>query len=318
MDNAVGSNGQIKTEFKILTIDGGGIRGAFAAHLLHKISEITGINPVDYFDLIVATSTGSIIAGMLVSGKSSAEIIEFFKTKGEKAFAKRKLSSIYGLLCSRYDTSPLREVLDELIGEVKLGEISKPLIIPATDIGNGTVHVLKSAYRPGFVRDPHVKLTDAILASCAAPPYFDPHPVDTYLLADGGLWCNNPMLVGLTEAMTFFKRPINEVKVLSLGTGTGKKYYSIPQKSGVKLWGLLTRWKHKRLIEMILNLQQANSANIAGLLLSPENYLRLSFESESALALDDPTTVASLISRADQVITHNHNKIKEFFEGKRQ
>ncbi len=296
----------------MLCIDGGGIRGAFAAHVLYRISEICGINPVEYFDLLVGTSTGSIIVGLIAVGKSPGEVVQFFKVKAEKVFAVHRILSGFGLIRSRYNSAPLKNALIELVGDVTLGEITKPLIIPATDIGNGVVHVLKSAFRPRFVRDGKAKLADAILASCSAPPYFDPHYVGAYLLADGGLWCNSPLLVGLTEAMDYFDKPLCDVRIVSLGTGTGKKYYSIPKNSMGRLWGLLSRWKHKRLLEMILNLQQTSSVNMAQLLLK-QNCLRISYESDSALSLDDPTAVASLISRADKEVTCRAKEIQEFF-----
>ena len=84
-----------------------------------------------------------------------------------------------------------------------LGEIDVPLVLPSVDIGNGCVHVFKSQYHGEFVRDQNVRVSDAVLASCSAPTYFDPHVVnDTYQLVDGGLPSDlivfNPMGIIIT------------------------------------------------------------------------------------------------------------------------
>ena len=91
-----------------------------------------------------------------------------------------------------------------------LGEISTPLMITSSDISTGGVHVFKSRYLKDlgepYVRDGNVALSEAILASCVAPTYFDPMPVGDFLLADGGLWANNPSIIALTEAVSKFGR----------------------------------------------------------------------------------------------------------------
>lgn len=306
--------GKPKT-FNILCLDGGGIRGAFSARLLQRMSETYGLNPNDYFDLIVGTSTGSIVAALLAAGKTPTEIYGFYENEAGSAFALKNRWSVFGAVTSRYNRSHLKTALDKQFGETTLGEVTRPLIIPATDIGNGCVHVLKSAYRPDLVRDGTVRLTDAVLASCAAPQYFDPHKVDSFLLADGGLWSNNPVLVGITEALSHFKVPREHIKVLSIGTGTGKKKYDVPGGARVGAWGLLTGWKLTRLIALMLNLQQASCANVAQLLIAQEQYLRLDFETETALALDQPGIIPTLKSRADHLFTHNNKAIASFING---
>ena len=131
-----------------------------------------------------------------------------------------------------------------------------------------------------YVRDTDVFLSDAILASCAAPTYFDPVSVDDSLLADGGLWANNPSIIALTEAVSKFKRSIEQVHVLSLGTG-----HSVNLYSKKRLWGLITGWGRQKLVSYVLRLQSNASANMAKLLLE-DRYLRLDPTIE-AWQLDD-------------------------------
>lgn len=303
-----------RTTFNILCLDGGGIRGAFSARLLQRMAEDFGLDPVHYFDLMVGTSTGSIVAAFLAIGKTPTEVFGFFEREAEKAFSLKNRMSFLGFIKSRYNRVHLKAALEDKLGTRRLGEIKTALILPATDIGNGCVHVFKSGYRNDLTRDPKVLLSDAVLASAAAPQYFDPHRVDSFLLADGGLWSNNPVLVGITEALSHFKTPLQQIKVLSIGTGTGRKQYQIPGDK-IGAWGLLNGWKREKLIGLMLNLQQASNANIAQLLLEPNHYLRIDFETDTPLQLDKPNIIPSLKSRADLCFTHNKD-IKRFLEDK--
>ena len=224
-------------------------------------------------------------------------------------------------------TPPLRPNLaTKPLRPIKLFEsaprFKKPylLIIPATDIGNGCVHVFKSQYDGDFTRDKNVRVADAVLASCSAPTYFNPHIVNKYLLADGGLWANCPSLVAAVDAKKRFEKSFTDLKILSVGTGAGRLYY--PQKTCLCKrffgWGFATRWKRGHFIEMLLNLQSQAANNMLGLMLEPNQILRLNFESDAELPLDDPREQADLISRADRDFTYNSKLIKYFLELEKQ
>ena len=170
------------------------------------------------------------------------------------------------------------------MSDLTLGGIATPLMIMGSDISTGGVHVFKSRYLKDlgepYVRDEDVVLSDAILASCAAPAYFDPVPVGDFLLADGGLWANNPSIIALTEAVSKFRRSVEEVRILSVGTGHSVNLYSQNRQ-----WGLMTGWGREKLVSYFLRLQSDASANMARLLLA-DRYLRLDPKIE-AWELDD-------------------------------
>ena len=142
----------------------------------------------------------------------------------------------------------LKALLEATFGKVTLGQIKTPLILPSVDIGNGCVHVFKSKYDNHFLRDPGVRVSDAVLASCAAPTYFDPVVIaGKYRLADGGLWANNPSLVAAIEAHYRLQVPLQRVKVLSIGTGKGNAFYPLrlnrlTRPPASQLAGLGLRW----------------------------------------------------------------------------
>ena len=315
--------------FYILAIDGGGMRAVFAAHILQCIEKSWGVNWPKKFHMFAGTSTGAILAAGLATSVSAKALLAFYTTHGPAVFHRKfgYWSRGRGLTASRYKSDALRAPLIECLPSKALGDIKVPLLIPCVDIGNGCVHVLKSGYDPEFKRDSDVLLVDAVMSSCSAPTYFDPYDgIKPYQLADGGLWANNPALAAFIEAQHRFGQDPDSIRILSIGTGTSKVLY--PRASTHRLnrwitrrhgWGIVTRWKRKRLLDLILNLQSENTHNMLLKLLkddrhNPKRILRLSFETDDALALDDVHLSDDLISRADQNFAYNSKKITDFLQ----
>ena len=285
--------------FHILALDGGGARGIYSAQVLARIEESLGVSIGDCFDLIAGTSTGSIVAGAGAAGIPMADVVNLFETESFRIFRKRPLRSF--LFQSRYSREPLEGVVQRCVGSLRLGQISTPLLITGSDLHTGGVHVFKSAYLRDlgqqYLRDGDTLLRDAILASCAAPTYFDPAPAGGTLLADGGLWANNPSVIALTEGVSKFRRPLDEIHVLSIGTG-----HSVNLYRQCRRWGLLTGWGREKLVAYVMSLQSQSSKNIAELLLE-ERYVRLDPEIED-WGLDDTDNLGSLKALANRDFTH--------------
>ena len=291
--------------FRILSLDGGGARGIYPAQVLSRIEPTYDVKIRDCFDLIVGTSTGSILAGAAATAIPMDTVVNLFDAHAQRIFKKSLLRP--GLFRSRYSTKPLEKVIRTYIPETTLGNLSAALMITSSDISTGGVHVFKSCYLMDlgetYVRDRDVLLSDAILASCAAPTYFDPSTVGQYLLADGGLWANNPSIIAVTEAISKFDKDIREIQVLSIGTGRVREMYT-KRKS----WGFLTGWGNKKLISCLLNVQSQASSNMASLLLK-EQYLRLDPEIGD-WDLDDTRHLDNLKALADRDFTHAHDVIR--------
>ena len=301
-----------ESTFRILSIDGGGIRGCYPATMLQLIEDRLDIDVRQRFDLIAGTSTGAIIAAGLAVSRSPGELLELYRDKGASIFGTRK-RSLYPARVkpgfhSAYEKAPLQDILQQELGSVTLGEIEQPLIIPATDVGNGGVHVFKSGYDKEFTRDKSVPLTDAVLASCSAPTYFDPTKVNNYLLADGGVWANNPTLIAIVDAQYRLGASLDDIRVVSLGTGHSKVAYGTDESGP---WGLMNGWGGKEFISFLLSLQSQSINNYSKLILR-ENLLRLDFESDLPLPLDDHATVSDLVARADKDFTYQSEAIRNF------
>lgn len=268
-----------KNYFYILALDGGGTRGIYSAKILECLEKSLKVPVKDCFDLIAGTSTGSIIAGAAAIGIGMEKVVQLFECEGPRIFQKKPYRCSW--FSSQYSKKSLETALDKhLSSATKLGEISTPLMVISSDISTGGVWVFKSKYMKElghpYSRDGELLLKDAILSSCAAPTYFDPHEVynslekSNSLLADGGLWANNPSIFAYTEAIAKFGKKIDQIRILSIGT--------TPEINNMYnkecCWGFLTGWGSQKFIRYIMDLQSQASTNIAGLLLG-DQYLRI-------------------------------------------
>lgn len=302
-----------KQSFNILAIDGGGIRGVVPAHILNSIVRKLGIDLDVRFQMLAGTSTGSIIVAGLACGISTEDIVSLYRNIGDKIFLKNQSywpKKFKPAFHSLYDNTNLKEVLRETFGEIKLGDIKKPLLIPSTDIGNGGVHVFKSNYCKHFTRDMDILVRDAVLASCSAPTFFNPAIVGEYALADGGLWANNPSLAAFIDAQRRLNVSADSIKILSVGTGHAKSFYGTDLD---KKWGLFNGWQRQEFIGFILSLQSQSTHNYLQLIMKKDHLLRLNFESDLPLPLDDCRSTQDLFSRADKLFTYETENIKAFF-----
>lgn len=294
----------------ILTIDGGGIRGYFSAYLLERIEQEIGVKFSDYFDLIAGTSTGSIIAAALATNYPISKVTNIYKNKGKDIFKPRRFS-FGGIFKAKYSKECLIGELEKVFGNRTLSNTTTKLLIPAIDLVNSQVHIFKSNYLAEFVRDVNVPIKHAVLASCSAPTYFKPTTVDPFLLADGGLWANDPSLVAYVEATGKLKVPAEEVRILSIGSGVGEHYYS--HENADAKWGAITGWGGPQIIDLILNLQSKTAGNML-FHLPKGDYLRLNFKRDYKLSLDDVDILPDLKGIAERLFADEFKRIKGFFE----
>ena len=281
--------------FHILALDGGGTRGIYTAQLLAKIEQTFGTPIKTRFDLIAGTSTGAIIAGAAVSDIPMTDIVELFETETPYIFRRRWYR--IPLFLSKYPNQKLAQIIAKHLPATPLGEIASPLMITSSEIAKSEVHIFRSNYgsRDSEIAptSKDVNLRDAILASCAAPTFFAPKSVGNFLLADGGLWANNPSTVAFTEALSVFGKEAREIRMLSIGTG-----HSVNMYHNRRGWGFITGWGGAKLTSYVMTLQSQASARTAKLLLK-ENYLRINPEIDF-WELDTLTQLDNLKSLAER------------------
>lgn len=298
----------------MLCIDGGGIRGVFAVAILQAIEEEFDRPVGDLFDVIAGTSTGAIIAASVALNKKMSDVLDNYQTYGKKIFVRQ---AKVGLFKSVYSDKYLRRYLKKAFGEVKLTDIQKPLLIPAVDITHGKPFVHRSNYRNLETSDPTIKLWDAVLSSCSAPIYFPPNNIDNqYLSIDGGLWANNPSLVCVTEALHQFKETMQDIQILSLGTGKQRIDFTIETQKfwGVKQWLPLQLPSMKitpKLLDLAIHLSSESVSYHCQLLLA-EKYLRINEDLGEEVPFDEVELMDELTELGKKVFLKGKNEIIGF------
>lgn len=209
--------------FRILSLDGGGIRGIATTAFLAAVERNLDRPIVHYFDLIVGTSTAGIIALGLAAGKSAKEVEKFYAGWG--VFTRNKNAKPGILLrlgvravrrlipegstapidppwiaAPKYDAAILSRALHELFRDRLLGDLEHRVIIPSLDLIKGQTVVFRTPHLPGMVRDLKLPVESVALAGASLPTYFAPATITKgSLYADCGRWANNPTLVGFIE-----------------------------------------------------------------------------------------------------------------------
>jgi uncharacterized protein len=281
-------------DFRILSLDGGGIRGIFPAAVLAGLEAryLGGASAGGYFDLVAGTSTGGILALGLAAGLTASEMLKLYIERGCEIFPpggagligriSRRLRSWRRGICYAYDQDNLQRVLHETLGDKKLGAATNRLCIPSFDGEFGEVYIFKTPHHPDYRRDLHESMVKVGLATSAAPTYFRPLCDGGYTFVDGGVWGNNPVMIALVEVLTSFAVDRSRIKILSIGCGDAP--YTVSGRK-VSSGGLL-HWHDIFLGAM--RLQSQNAIGQAGLLIGRDRLMRIEPpQGAAAIKLDD-------------------------------
>ncbi len=287
-------------DFRILSIDGGGIRGIYPAAFLAGLEEryLEGSSVVQYFDLIAGTSTGGIIAIGLAAGLKAASLSDLYIERGCEIFppirsgimgaVKRRSRNVCQYFQFRYDRKALMRILYETLGDRKFGEAQVRLCIPAFEGRYGEGYIFKTSHHPDFQKDASEQMTKVAAATAAAPTFFQPLQDGGYTFVDGGVWANNPIMIALVDALSCFSVPRERVQILSLGCGDDP--YMVGH-SKIRLGGMLA-WKD--IIYAAMRLQSLNALGQAGLLIGADRIIRASAPtSDNQIEMDDWTRAVS-------------------------
>lgn len=246
----------MNTPFRILSIDGGGIRGILPGQILvelekklQRLSSDPHKRLADYFDMIAGTSTGGILTCLYLypdpekAGRpffSAEDAVNLYLKNGGGIFKESSIQSD-GLRQEKYPVVAIEELLKKYFQSTRLSELLKPCLITSYNIYARSTHFF-TQHDAKTNKAYDFYLYDVARGTSAAPTYFEPAGVTslsgiTYPVVDGGVFASNPALCAYAEAREKFKSKGEErmdMFMLSIGTGSKKESYAYNK---VKGWG---------------------------------------------------------------------------------
>jgi hypothetical protein len=306
----------------ILSLDGGGIRSYIPLKILNEIEKRTCIPISELFDYFAGVSAGSLVISLILTKNlngvqkySIEHILEIFEQETKKIFYSTYynwITSAFGLFGCKYDSANIVAMLDIYIGTSKLNNLIKPVTFITYDL------IDNSPYYMNNFNANDLLVKDCVLASTAAPTYFNPHSMKItdkeYLFVDGGVVTNNPVQNCFLDANEYYRKinntNINNFFVLSLGTGCfqpdNKCNYN-PYYNGIFGWAT-------KIIDVLFNGNSQDQNYELKMIeqIFPGNKVnRLDITLDKPINLDDINAFVHMKEITDQWIIQNDDLITE-------
>ena len=284
--------------FKILSLDGGGVRGYLSAKILSNLEDYLNNRtkeemPIGQrFDFIAGTSTGGIIALALALGKTAKYIEELYYKYIPEIFGKKR-NFLLAINSPKYISSMMELMVAEVFGDYSLEDVKTHVLITSVNLDNAQPRFYKSKYFARNAERLSEKLKDIAMATSAAPTYFKAKAdmKSSCNLIDGGICANNPSLSALVDALNFEKNnslntippnDLNDITLVSVGTG---KRSEMPYDSKKLANGGWYNWA-RPVIEVLME-SQSQMAHFQTKSLLKDRYLRINPQLPFTMNLDD-------------------------------
>ncbi len=288
--------------YRILALDGGGIRGVYTAVLLQQLSkQVPGF--LGRANLLAGTSTGGILALALAIGMKADELVALYQDNGKLIFSKsllREIGDLGALIGSKYDNANLEQVLRDKFGDRTLDDLlPRHVLVSSFDLDCPATPRTPRTWNPKFFHnfegddsDGAEKVVDVALRTSAAPTYF---PVCQGFV-DGGVVANNPAMAALAQALDTGtgKQNLEDIRLFSIGTGVSPTFIS----GDTHNWGI-AQWAHSLVNMMIEGMMGVADYECSRVL--REKYFRLAPILPAPVALDAVDKIPDLIADANKV-----------------
>jgi len=310
-------------KYRILSIDGGGLRGVIPVLILKKIEEMTGKKIYELFDCIVGTSTGGIITAGITATKDGKNphldldtLYKLYTTEGETIFPQPKnifqkwSKGVNSVFNPKYSPKGLDGLLEHYFTDLTLNNTLKPVIITSYDLVSNEIIMFKSRNAKWSSERFDAKLKDVCRATSAAPTYLPSFEMKydgkDRVLVDGGVYINNPVLAAVSDVIKNCDVKLSDIECLSLGTGIHSKSLGVKTEG----WGMVNWVKPITTIMM-----QASSMAVdyqSDQLLKKHLRLQVVIDDDSKTDMADsrPETTKYLVKKVEQDIFNNKDLMK--------
>ncbi len=308
--------------FRILALDGGGIKGAFTASVLATLENSIDVSIASQFDLVAGTSTGGILAIALGLGLQPDDMLRFYRERGPTVFPimrfhRRLWSKMHHAIWPKHSQAVLRRELEGAYFPDNqprtIGDSRCRLVIPAYDAVSGVCHVFRTPHHALLRGDASTNAAEVALATAAAPTYFSSAVVRNVVsqasFFDGGVWANCPAMAAIVEAVCYLNVPLDRIDVLSIGTTDEPFTVKSMAEAGWAKWG-------QTLIALLMNAQQDASVRHAQHLVGEPRFLRVNVTTTPGMyALDGAKEIEDLIALGNRKASQPNilNQVKSRF-----
>ncbi len=305
---------------RVLSIDGGGIRGIIPAVVLSALEDRMQQPIASCFDLVAGTSTGGILAvGLTIRGEdgnpkfSAMQLADLYRDRGKDIFHTsfwQRVRAVGNLTGPRYPADGIEKVLQDFFGEARLKDALTDLLVTSSEI--------QQLLSPFFFRSARAKadpiydfpVRQVARATSAAPTYFPPAKLEAqpgdkypfYGLVDGGVFANNPAMCAYAEARTI--DPARDILLVSVGTGQATERLSYDQAKG---WGV-ARWARPVLDVVFDGVAETVEYQLRQCLPGENQYFRFQSPLDDAEdAMDDvsPSNLERLFATGQKIVSDN-------------
>ena len=311
-------------EFRILSIDGGGIRGIFPAAFLAGVEEryLGDASVAQYFDLIAGTSTGGMLAPGLGSGLTAGDVRDLYVNRGCEVFPPwdgdvwstmaRRMGDFFQLFKYRYSRDALARLARDTFGDRKFGESQVRMCIPSADGRHGEPYIFQDAASSRFSDGCFRIHGESCLGYRSCSDFLPSLGRCGLCICRWWSVANDPIMVALVDALTCFDLPRHSVRILSIGCGSSAWVVDQP-----KLHGGVIAWRG--VIEAAMQLQSLNVRGQAGLLIGRDRLVRVDPPTDAEpIGLDDyRRAVRELVPAAESIVDRISDRIVETFFGEK-
>ncbi len=297
---------------KVISIDGGGIRGIVSATVLWEVEKIMQDLLVNHVDLVTGTSTGAILSGGIAKGLSMEKMLNLYYEDGPMIFGpsefEYRLRTVGGLFGGKFDADKLKSALESHFGDMTLGELYCDFLATSYNMTDGAPKFFSKA------QEHDVKVVDVISASAAAPTYFNPTVIDGKSLIDGGVVASSPAMCAFAEIKSLHANlTASEITMISVGNGNRSQVNS----------GRIDRWFKYKWIKPLIDIMMASDAGVVhhqlvqiyGSVGQSDNYLRVNGRLPKSVDVDmgnaSRKNMDALTDFADKLVKQNKKKLEK-------
>lgn len=310
---------------RILSIDGGGMKGVIPLEVLKRIEAVTNKKICDIFDYVIGTSTGAIIAAAVGTGMEAESIAQKYIQDGPKIFDTtiwQRLNPADRLMYPQFQTAPLKTAIEGYVGDITLNQLphNVGIVSTCTTMNGGKAVVFSKEKAKKDASYASIKVVDAVLASTAAPTYFNPYNIQIgdkqHTFIDGGMVANAPEAIGLAQAKRMFPNS-HEFVIVSLGTGHSDTAFTYTPGTNMGLLRLAANTN--AFVSSMLSAQMflQEELDLSEEVHKNDHRFRIQIELSSAenqMDNADPIYLAMLMQKVDDWMDNNKSFMEDLYE----